>query len=421
MPKKATAKRPDAGAPCPIMHSCGGCAWLGLPYRKQLARKHTAMRELFEPLIAQFDWDAQIEPVLGMGSSRESGPVTVADAPLAAPRAFRHKAATPFAPAADGSVHGGFFARGTHDIVDCPACAVEAPGARELLNDVAHLATELGIPAYDEDRRCGQLRYAVLRRGWRTDESMLTLVTRSLEVDRLDELARRLIESHPELVTVAQNVNPRVTNAILGGQTRILAGCERMTDRLLDCTFEISPVSFYQVNPQQTEVLYQLAIDGMDLTSSDAVLDTYCGSGTIGLAAAATARKQGFDIALTGVERNPEGVRDAVRNAELNDLGATSSFIARDATEYMLEAARRGDHVDVLVMDPPRAGSTPEFLDAASSLAPRRIVYISCNPHTQVRDLEHLGRAGYCLEGLTPVDLFPHTEHVETVAILTRP
>lgn len=421
MARKPAAKHTDAGAPCPIMHSCGGCAWLGLPYRKQLARKHAAMRELFEPLFAQFDWDVRVEPVLGMGASRESGPVTAADAPLASPRAFRHKAATPFAPAADGSVRGGFFARGTHDIVDCPTCPVEAPGARELLNDVAHLATELHIPAYDEDRRCGQLRYAVLRSGWRTDESMLTLVTRTLEVDRLDELAHRLVEGHPGLVTVAQNVNPRATNAILGGQTRILAGRERMTDRLLDCTFEISPVSFYQVNPQQTEVLYRLAIDGMELSGSDAVLDTYCGSGTIGLAAVASARKQGFGIALTGVERNPEGVRDALRNAELNDLQETSSFVARDATEYMLDAARRGDRVDVLVMDPPRAGSTSEFLDAVSSLAPRRIVYISCNPNTQARDLGHLGRAGYRLERLAPVDLFPHTEHVETVAVLARP
>lgn len=421
MPKKATAKRPDAGAPCPIMRACGGCAWLGLPYRKQLARKHASMCELFAPLVKRFGWDVRVEPVLGMGPSRGSGPVTVDDAPLASPRAFRHKAATPFAPAADGSVRSGFFARGTHDIVDCPACAVEAPGARELLNEVARLASELGIPAYDEDRRCGQLRYAVLRRGWRTDESMLTLVTRGLEVGHLDELARRLVEAHPELVTVAQNVNPRVTNAILGGQTRVIMGRERMADRLLDCTFEISPVSFYQVNPQQTEVLYRLAIDDMELRGSDAVLDTYCGSGTIGLAAAAWARRQGLDIALTGVERNPEGVRDAVRNAGLNDLGASSSFIARDATEYMLEAASRGDEVDVLVMDPPRAGSTPEFLDAAVSLAPRRIVYISCNPKTQARDLEHLGRAGYRLERLTPVDLFPHTEHVETVAALSRP
>lgn len=420
MTKKTAAKRADAGAPCPIMHSCGGCAWLGLPYRKQLARKHAAMCELFEPLIERFGWDVRVEPVLGMGVSRESGPVTVADAPLASPRGFRHKASTPFAPAADGSVRGGFFARGTHEIVDCPACAVEAPGARDLLNDVARIASELGIPAYDEDRRRGQLRYAVVRRGWRTDESMLTLVTRSLDVDRLGELAERLVEAHPDLATVAQNVNPRVTNAILGGQTRVLMGRERMADRLLGCMFEISPVSFYQVNPQQTEVLYQLAIDGMALRGSDSVLDTYCGSGTIGLAAAAFARDHGLEIALTGVERNTEGVRDAVRNAEINGLEGSSSFIARDATEYMLEAAARGDEVDVLVMDPPRAGSTPTFLDAAASLAPRRIVYISCNPQTQVRDLGQLGRKGYRLVRLTPVDLFPHTEHVEIVAVLTR-
>lgn len=157
----------EHGGPCPIMRRCGGCEWLGLPYRKQLARKHAAMVELYAPLIERFGWDVEVSPVMGMDSR--------------SPRAFRHKAATPFAPGEGGEVRGGFFARGTHDIVACPACAVEAPGARELLNEVATVASELGIPAYDEDRRCGQLRYAVLRCGWRTGERMLTLVTRSRE------------------------------------------------------------------------------------------------------------------------------------------------------------------------------------------------------------------------------------------------
>ncbi|MDO4437481.1 MAG: 23S rRNA (uracil(1939)-C(5))-methyltransferase RlmD [Coriobacteriaceae bacterium] len=406
--------------PCPIMRTCGGCEWLGLPYRKQLKRKHAAMEELFAPCIERFSWDVSVEPVLGMGSSRESGPVTTADAPLASPRGFRHKAASPFAPGAHGAIRGGFFARGTHDIVACPACAVEAPGARELLNDVAACAQSLGIPAYDEDRRCGQLRYAIVRKGWRTGETMLTLVTRSREVPHLDELADALRRAHPELVCVAHNINPRVTNAILGGETRILAGSPRMRDELLGCTFEISPVSFYQVNPQQTEVLYQRAIEGMRLSDGDTLLDTYCGSGTIGLCAAAAARSADIDVVLVGVERNKEGVRDAVRNAQINELDGASTFIARDATEYMRQAAAQGEHVDVLVMDPPRAGSTPEFIEAAAALAPRRIVYISCNPVTQVRDLELLGEAGFALERLTPVDMFPHTTHVETVAVLTR-
>ena len=392
MAKQNKPASADRKAPCPIMRQCGGCEWLGLPYRKQLARKQLAMSDLYRPLIERFGWRVDVDPVLGIGPSRETGPVTVADAPLPAPRSFRHKAATPFAPGACGEVRSGFFARGTHD----------------------------NIPAYDEDLRRGQLRYAVLRCGWRTKEAMLTLVTRTREVPHLEELVELVSQAHPKLVTIAQNVNPRVTNAILGGETRILHGEPRMRDELLDCTFEISPVSFYQVNPQQTEVLYLQAIEGMDLQDGTVVLDAYCGSGTIGIAAAAHARKQGVRIRLVGVERNVEGVRDAVRNAQINGLADTAEFIARDATEYMREAADAHMHVDVVVMDPPRAGSTPEFIEAAAALAPRRIVYISCNPVTHVRDLAVLGENGYRVERLTPVDLFPHTSHTEMVTTLTR-
>lgn len=414
--------------PCPHMRTCGGCEWLGLPYRKQLARKHAAMTELFAPLIAHFGWDVAVEPVLGMGASREQGPVTVADAPLASPRAFRHKAASPFAPTKNGGIQAGFFARGTHEIIPCGVCAVEAPGARELLNAVAHIAEGLGIPAYDEDKRTGQLRYAVVRAGWRTNDMMLTLVTRSRNVAHLGELAERLRTIEPRLVTIAHNINPRATNAILGGETHVLYGADRMRDQLLDCTFEISPTSFYQVNPQQTEILYQLAIDNMDLQPGDTVLDTYCGSGTIGLCAAASMSDAADGLHLVGVERNVEGVRDAKRNAVINGMASEADgneresvrFVAQDATEYMRDEAAKGTRVDVVIMDPPRAGSTPEFLSAAAALGPRRIVYISCNPATQVRDLEQLGELGYRLERLTPVDLFPHTSHVETVAVISQ-
>lgn len=425
---KQTNANTHREGPCPHMRTCGGCEWLGLPYRKQLARKHAAMTELFAPLIERFDWDVAVEPVLGMGADREQGPVTVADAPLASPRAFRHKAASPFAPTKNGGIQAGFFARGTHEIIPCGACAIEAPGARELLNEVARTASELGIPAYDEDKRTGQLRYAVVRAGWRTNDMMLTLVTRSRNVAHLDELVERLRTFEPRLVTIAHNINPRVTNAILGGETHVLYGADRMRDQLLSCTFEISPTSFYQVNPQQTEVLYQLAIDGMDLRTGDTVLDAYCGSGTIGLCAAASMRERGGSLRLIGVERNVEGVRDAKRNAVINGMASEGDaseqgpvqFVAQDATEYMRHEATKGTSVDVVIMDPPRAGSTPEFLNAAATLGPRRIVYISCNPTTQVRDLEQLGELRYRLERLTPVDLFPHTSHVETVAVLTR-
>lgn len=389
------------------MRECGGCEWLGLPYRKQLARKQRNMEALFGNML---------EP----GALQHIVPMTgTADSPKS-PRAFRHKAATPFSPGPHGSICCGFFARGTHDIVPCPECAVEAPGARRILNEVAQFAEQLNIPAYDEDRGKGLLRHAVVRMGWRTNDAMLTIVTRERCVPRLHELADALLSAHPSLVAIAQNINPRAGNAILGGETRILTGSAHMRDQLLGCTFEISPTSFYQTNPAQTEALYRLAIDGMHLSEGDVLLDAYCGSGTIGLCAADAARTAGSTIHLLGVERNPEGVRDARRNAELNGLGNAATFVAQDATAYMRKAAASGLRVDVLSIDPPRAGSTPEFLDAAVAMDPRRIIYISCNPATQARDLNRLTHEGYRVLKLTPVDMFPHTAHVETVAVLAK-
>lgn len=410
----ATTKRQTkTDGPCPVMRACGGCEQLGLPYRKQLARKQAAMEELFRPLLDRMGWDVAIDPVLGMGGAAGAGK-------LPSPRAFRHKATTPFAPGPHGQVRCGLFARGTHRIIDIPGCPVEAQGAREILTQVARAAEACRIPAYDEDTRRGHLRYAVLRLGWRTDEGMLTVVTSQRDIPHREEFVGLLQEISPRLTVIAQNVNPRATNAILGGETRILAGPARMRDRLLDCTFEISPTAFYQTNPEQTEALYRSAIDGMDLRDGDVLLDAYCGSGTIGLCAARDAAERGVGARLLGVERNAAGIEDALRNAAVNGLAERASFVAEDATAYLRRAAERGERVDVLALDPPRAGSTPAFLEAAVALAPRRIVYISCNPVTQERDLAALGAGGYRLERLTPVDMFPHTAHVETVAVLSR-
>ena len=416
MPKPSAPlkqKRVTADGPCPVMRSCGGCTWLGMPYRKQLARKQQATEGLFAPLIARHQWDVSIDPVRGMGGCAGEGS-------LPAPRAFRYKAVTPFAPSQHGGVRCGFFARGTHRIVHVPDCIVEAPDARHILNAVAHAAESCRIPAYNEDTHRGLLRYAVLRMGWRTDEAMLTLVTSQRQLPRYRAFIEALQCIDGRITTIAQNVNPRVTNAILGNDTHILFGHTHLRDQLLGCTFDISPTAFYQTNPAQTEVLYQLAIEGMGLEEGDVLMDAYCGSGTIGLCAAQTASDAGVNVQVIGVERNAAGVADAKRNAQLNSLEQRARFINDDATSYMKRAAERGERVDVLCFDPPRAGSTPACLDAACAMAPRRIVYVSCNPQTQVRDIEHLARGGYRLTRLTPVDMFPHTEHVETVAILNR-
>lgn len=411
-PISSTRKVVDPKSPCSIMKSCGGCTAINRPYKKQLAAKQAAMEELFASLCEREG--IAVDPIRGMG-------VTLGDpGKYPAPRGFRHKAATPFAPGKEGAVRCGFFERGTHKIVAVPECPVEAPGARQILNGIAREAERLHIPAFNEDKHLGLLRYAVVRCGWRTDQVMVTLVTAQRDLPHAQEFFEAVAALDPRIVTVAQNINGRPGNAILGEETRIVYGAECMRDQLLGCEFDISPTAFYQTNPQQTELLYQLAIDGMDLHQGDVLMDAYCGSGTIGLCAAKDAQNKGIGIMLLGVERNPAGIADARRNAELNGLTRSAWFMADDGTDYILDAADNNERVDVLSIDPPRAGSTPEFLEAACALKPRRITYISCNPVTQERDLHQLLDGGYRLLKITPVDMFPHTDHTETVAVLSR-
>lgn len=411
-PVSSARKAVDPKSPCSIMKSCGGCTALNRPYKKQLAAKQAAMEELFASLCEREG--IAVDPIRGMG-------VTLGDpGKYPAPRGFRHKAATPFAPGKEGAVRCGFFERGTHKIVAVPECPVEAPGARQILNGIAREAERLHIPAFNEDKHLGLLRYAVVRCGWRTDQVMVTLVTAQRDLPHAQEFFEAVAALDPHIVTVAQNINGRPGNAILGEETRIVYGAECMRDQLLGCEFDISPTAFYQTNPQQTELLYQLAIDGMDLQQGDILMDAYCGSGTIGLCAAKDAQDRGVGIMLLGVERNPAGIADARRNAELNGLTRSAWFMADDATDYILDAADNNERVDVLSIDPPRAGSTPEFLEAACALKPRRITYISCNPVTQERDLHQLLDGGYRLLKITPVDMFPHTDHTETVCLLSK-
>lgn len=411
-PVSSARKAVDPKSPCSIMKACGGCTALNRPYKKQLAAKQAAMEELFAELCEREG--IAVDPIRGMG-------VTLGDpGRYPAPRGFRHKAATPFAPGKEGTVRCGFFERGTHKIVAVPECPVEASGARQILNGIAREAERLHIPAFNEDKHLGLLRYAVVRCGWRTDQVMVTLVTAQRDLPHAQEFFEAVAALDPHIVTVAQNINGRPGNAILGEETRIVYGAECMRDQLLGCEFDISPTAFYQTNPQQTELLYQLAIDGMDLQQGDILMDAYCGSGTIGLCAAKDAQNRGVGIMLLGVERNPAGIADARRNAELNGLTRSAWFMADDATDYILDAADNNERVDVLSIDPPRAGSTPEFLEAACTLKPRRITYISCNPVTQERDLHQLLDGDYRLLKITPVDMFPHTDHTETVAVLSR-
>ena len=421
---------------CSIARSCGGCEWLSVPYPIQLKRKQAQVEELLAPLASINN--VTIEPIRGM------------DEPLA----YRHKAATPFAPGKGRTVRSGFYASGTHKIIASKECLVEDGRARAILNDVAYLAGQFNIHAYQEDRGKGALRHGVVRCGYATDDVMLVLVVNGQHLPHEQEFIAALRKAHPELTSIFLNVNQKRTNAILGRETRLLWGSTSMSDKLLDCTFEIGPTSFYQTNPQQTEVLYQLAIDGAladcaladceqtgatqagtaqaRATQTDAstqaaisapasnlrVLDAYCGTGTIGLCLAHAAEAQGIDLLLTGVDQVENNIQMARRNARNNKLEA--EFICDDATRYMQALAKDGQNFDVIILDPPRAGSTPTFLKATTQLAQKKIVYVSCNVVTQARDLKVLLDSGFAIERVTPVDMFPHTKHVECVVLMSR-
>lgn len=394
---------------CSIARSCGGCEWLSVPYPIQLKRKQAQVEELLAPLASINN--VTIEPICGM------------DEPLA----YRHKAATPFAPGKGRTVRSGFYASGTHKIIASKECLVEDGQARAILNDVAYLAGQFNIHAYQEDRGKGALRHGVVRCGYATDDVMLVLVVNGQHLPREQEFVAALRKAHPELTSIFLNVNQKRTNAILGRETRLLWGSTSMSDKLLDCTFEIGPTSFYQTNPQQTEVLYQLAIDGAlagskladaEQTSKLRVLDAYCGTGTIGLCLAHAAEAQGINLLLTGVDQVENNIQMARRNARNNKLKA--EFICDDATRYMQALAKDGQNFDVIILDPPRAGSTPTFLKATTQLAQKKIVYVSCNVVTQARDLKVLLDSGFAIERVTPVDMFPHTKHVECVVVLSR-
>ena len=406
---------------CSIARRCGGCEWLSVPYPIQLKRKQAQVEELLAPLASINN--VTIEPIRGM------------DEPLA----YRHKAATPFAPGKGRTVRSGFYASGTHQIIASKECLVEDGRARAILNDVAYLAGQFNIHAYQEDRGKGALRHAVVRCGYATDDVMLVLVVNGQRLPHEQEFIAALRKAHPELTSIFLNVNQKRTNAILGRETRLLWGSTSMSDKLLNCTFEIGPTSFYQTNPQQTEALYQLAIDGAlagskqtgatlteASTQTDAsapannlrILDAYCGTGTIGLCLAHAAEAQGINLLLTGVDQVENNIQMARRNARNNKLKA--EFICDDATRYMQALAKDGQNFDVIILDPPRAGSTPAFLKATTQLAQKKIVYVSCNVVTQARDLKVLLDSGFAIERVTPVDMFPHTKHVECVVVLSR-
>ena len=373
---------------CPHAARCGGCEWLSVPYPIQLSRKRAMLEELFEPL------GCGVDAVIGM------------DEPIA----YRHKIMTPYAPGREGKPRLGMYERGTHKLIEVRECLVEHKAGRPILNSIAELAQGFHIPAYDENTGKGLLRHVIVRVGKGTGQIMVTFVVNRKEFPRKKAFVTALRKRHPAIESVSFNVNTRRTNAVLGPLTMTAYGQGWIEDEVCGCTFRIPATAFYQTNPAQTEALYQTAIDMAKLREGDRVLDAYCGIGTIGIIAVKQAR-----VELVGVESVEAAVEIAAENARVNRV-KNASFVCADAGEYLTKSQ---EAFDVVILDPPRAGASEEFLASVLAAAPRRIVYVSCNPATQLRDIERLMPA-YHVSRLVGVDMFPHTKHLESVALLER-
>jgi len=375
---------------CPQSHRCGGCQLQNLTYPEQLAFKQRLVQRLVGPFCP-------VLPILGMET----------------PYHYRNKVQAAFAADRKGRILSGVYQSGTHLVVPVDDCLLEDEAADRIIVTVRRLLPRFGLAPYDERTRRGFLRHVLVKRGFRSGEIMVVLVTATPVFPSKNAFVAELLRRRPEITTIVQNVNRAATSLVLGGQEKTLFGRGTIEEQLCGLTFRISPRSFYQINPIQTEALYGTAIDFAELTGRERVLDAYCGVGTIGLIAAAKAAE------VVGVEQNRDAVRDAIANARRNGV-ENIRFLCADAGEYMVGLAESNEAVDVVLMDPPRAGASAVFLGSLLQLAPKRIVYVSCNPETLARDLRILTGGGYRAERCQPVDMFPHTGHVETVCLLSK-
>ncbi len=379
---------------CPIYKNCGGCQFQHLSYEGQLnAKKETVTNALVR--IGHFE-NPDVLPTLGMQN----------------PTCYRNKSQVPFG-MKDGEVVAGFYQKRSHEIINMENCLIQTDVSDAIIGRMKQLCKELEIKPYNEAEHAGTLRHVIVRVGFTTNEIMVTLVTRSAKLFNKDKLVKILTEEFPAIKSIAQNINDKKTNVIFGDETKLLYGEPYIYDELNGIRFAISPRSFFQVNPIQTEALYSKAVEYANLTGDEIVFDAYCGIGTITLFLAQKAR------AVYGVEIVPEAIEDARMNAELNNLSNVTFEVGKseDVIPAWIES---GIKPDVIVVDPPRKGCDRTLLDTIIEAAPKRVVYVSCDPSTLARDLEVLVAGGYDLQTVQPVDMFPQTSHVETVVFLTR-
>jgi 23S rRNA (uracil1939-C5)-methyltransferase len=374
---------------CRCFKRCGGCQ-LAEPYAEQIKRK----QEKAERMLSKF---AKVRPIIAMDT----------------PYYYRCKVQNVYGRGRGGEIISGIFQSTGQKMVSADDCMLEDRRAAPIVQTLKKLMRDLKIQPYDLRTGSGLLRHTLIRTSISTGEVMLVLVTAAPMLPAKKHLIAELQKAHPELTTIVQNICPDGLPLTLGERSITLAGKGYIEDALCGCRFRISPASFYQVNPVQTEKLYAYAVKAAEIHEGVTVIDAYCGTGTIGMICA----KQGAGV--IGVEVNRSACRDAAENAKRNQL-ENIRFCNEDAGKFMQRMAKEGGSCDVLLMDPPRAGASPAFLRAAAALLPERIVYVSCKIETLERDLKQLVQSGYRVTDIQPVDMFPHTTGIETVCVLHR-
>ncbi|MBZ2406483.1 23S rRNA (uracil(1939)-C(5))-methyltransferase RlmD [Liquorilactobacillus hordei] len=365
-----------------------------LKYDAQLSFKRNQVVELLKKSHLE---EIEVAPVLGMDE----------------PVHYRNKAQVPVR-MVKNQLETGFFKKNSHNFVPMEDYLIQDERIDEVIKSVRNILRKYMISAYDEKTHKGVVRHIIVRRGYYSHEVMVVLVTRAKKIPESDEIVDEILKACPDVRTVVQNVNQEKTNVILGKTEKILAGDGRITDSLNGINFEISAHSFYQVNSIQTEKIYQKVVEAAELTGKETVIDAYCGIGTISLNLAQKAAK------VYGVEIVPEAIADAKKNATVNDIN-NATFEVGTASEWMSKWSEDGIKPDVVVFDPPRKGLEPEVINSTVKLSPEKIVYVSCNPATLVRDIQLFTEQGYqVVKPIQPVDQFPMTTHIESVTVLKR-
>ena len=378
---------------CPHAKTCGGCQFQHLQYTAQLEWKR---QQVYDAMKRIGKLDVKVLPTLGMEN----------------PYHYRNNSQMPFGDES-GELILGFFKPGSHEIIDVETCEIQHPLITKLALTLKRIVSELKIEPYDRAKHKGILRHAVIRVSFAKKELMLILVTNTHDLPHKEQLINQLTNEVPELVSVIHNVNSQKTNVVMGRKTEVLWGNSHLIDTIGHLSYAISPRSFFQVNPLQTEVLYDLVREEMHPNDKGIILDLYCGAGTIGLYLAADAKR------IIGVESFADAVKDANYNAELNGI-KNAKFVVGKAENELPKIMDNYDDVSAVVVDPPRKGCDAKLLETLNMAKVPQIVYVSCNPSTLARDLAVLVEGGYSIDSVQPIDMFPWTRHVETVVLLSQ-